>query len=65
MPPRNTPNPAARARRDLDELITAILDKLETDDPAWAASIEPRLKAARARVKTRSGKGRAGAPTTP
>ena len=38
MPPRRTPNPAAAARRDLDELVTALFDKLETADPAWAAS---------------------------
>ena len=50
MPPRRTPNPAAAARRDLDELVTVIFDKLETDDPAWAAGLAESLKAARRRA---------------
>lgn len=54
MPPKSTPNPAARARRDLDELITAILEKLEADDPAWAATLDRRLADARARTASRS-----------
>ena len=53
MPPRNTPNPAARARRDLDDLITVILEKLEADNPAWAASLDRRLADARARTASR------------
>lgn len=58
MPPKDTPNPAARARRDLEALITVILDKLEADDPAWAASLDKRLKDARARVSRRGGRDR-------
>ena len=56
MPPRRTPNPAAAARRDLDELVTALFDKLETDDPAWAAGLTSALKAARARAAGRAGR---------
>ena len=59
MPPKNTPNPAARARRDLDTLITAIIDKLATDDPAWAAGLERRSKDARMRAADRAGGDRA------
>lgn len=58
MPPKNTPNPAARARRDFDELITVILDKLEADDPAWAVKLDRRLKDARARASRRGGRDR-------
>ena len=54
MPPRRTPNPAAAARRDLDELVTAVLDKLATDDPAWAAGLTKALKAARKRSAARA-----------
>jgi hypothetical protein len=54
MPPKRTPSPAARARRDLDALITAILDKLEADDPAWAAKLGPALAAARQRAASRN-----------
>ena len=54
MPPKSTPNPAASNRRDLDDLVTAILEKLEGDDPAWAASLVKRLKDARARAASRS-----------
>ena len=54
MPPKKTPNPAAAARRDLDELLTAIFDKLETDDPAWAAGLTLAQKAARSRVTARA-----------
>ena len=53
MPPKQTPNPAALARRDLDELVTAMLDKLAADDPAWAAGLAPELKAARMRAAAR------------
>ena len=50
MTVKRTPSPAAQSRRDLDGLISAILDKLETDDPAWAAALDQRLKDARIRV---------------
>lgn len=50
MTAKRTPSPAAQSRRDLDKLIIAILDKLETDDPAWAAALDQRLKDARIRV---------------
>ena len=54
MPPKKTPNPAAAARRDLDELVTAIFDKLETDELAWAQGLTSSLKAARGRVTARA-----------
>lgn len=59
MPPKNTPNPAARARRDLEALITAILDKLAAEDPPWAAALDQRLKDARMRAAVRAGGDRA------
>ncbi len=54
MPPQRTPSPAAQSRRDLDGLISAILDKLEADDPAWAATLDQRLKDARMRAAGRA-----------
>ena len=50
MAVKRTPSPAAQSRRDLDGLISAILDKLEADDPAWAAALAQSLKNARIRV---------------
>ena len=56
MAPKRTPNPAAAARRDIDALITAVLDKVETDDPAWAVGLAAALKDARGRAAARAGR---------
>ena len=51
---KRTINPVAQANRDLNELIIAILNKLEADDPDWAAALDQQIKDSRDRLLART-----------